>query len=88
MKRRAAIILGMLLELAIQTNSQSLIISELMAANKKNISDGFGESDDWIELYNAGDSSIDIGNFFLTDNIDNPTKHQIPSTKAYWTTSE
>ena len=39
MKRRGAIILGILLELVIQTNGQSLVISELMAANKKNISD-------------------------------------------------
>ena len=88
MKIREAIILGVLLPLAIQTSCQSIVISELMAANKKNISDGFGESDDWIELYNAGDSSIDIGNFFLTDNINNPTKHQIPATKPYWTTIE
>ena len=86
MKVLEAIVLGIVLTLVIQASSQTLVINEVMASNKTNLSDGFGENDDWIELYNAGDSAIDIGNFFITDNINNPTKHQIPSTKPYWTT--
>ena len=39
----------------ISIQSQSLIINEFLALNKNNIEDGFGESEDWLELYNPGD---------------------------------
>jgi hypothetical protein len=34
--------------------------------------------DDWLEIYNAGSVAVDMGGMFLSDDIANPTKHQIP----------
>jgi hypothetical protein len=36
------------------------------------------EYDDWIEIYNSGETAIDIGGMYLTDDLDEPTKWQIP----------
>src|SRR5690606_20921783 len=40
--------------------------------------DSFGEKDDWIELYNKGTEPVDIGGFFITDNLNQKTKYRIP----------
>ena len=37
-----------------------------------------GPGVDWIELYNAEDEAIDIGGMYLTDNLSEPMKWQIP----------
>jgi hypothetical protein len=57
-----------------------LVINEFMASNSEDsgISDPQGDFDDWFEIYNFGDTAIDIGGMYLTDNFDNPTKWQIP----------
>jgi len=56
----------------------SVVINELMASNSKSIQDSQGQYDDWIELYNYGTASVDIGGMYLTDNVSNPTQWQIP----------
>ncbi len=35
--------------------------------------------DDWLEIYNDGPIPVDMGGMFLSDDITNPTKHQIPA---------
>lgn len=59
----------------------TIFINELMASNVSTNADmvDFGDFSDWVELYNAEDSPIDIGGFYITDNLSNPTKWQIPS---------
>lgn len=34
---------------------------------------------DWIELYNAGSTPVDLTGYFLTDSPDQPTRYRIPS---------
>jgi len=55
-----------------------LVINEVMASNNTVITDPQGEYDDWIEIYNAGNGSIDIGGMYLTDDLEDPTKWRIP----------
>ena len=55
-----------------------LYINEFMASNSTINADEVGEYDDWLEIYNAGNNSLDLGGFFLTDNVDNLTKWLIP----------
>jgi len=55
-----------------------LRINELMALNEATLSDEFDEFDDWIELYNHGPASIDIGGLYVTDDLSQPDKWQIP----------
>ncbi len=44
-----------------------LVINEFMASNDVTAADVDGEFDDWIELYNNGNTSIDLGGYFLSD---------------------
>lgn len=57
----------------------SLFINEVMALNNGFVQDEHGESDDWIELYNPGPDTIDIGGFYITDDKLNLTKHALPT---------
>ncbi|MEZ4887847.1 MAG: CotH kinase family protein [Chitinophagales bacterium] len=56
----------------------NLRINEFMVSNSQTIADEFEEYDDWIELYNAGNTPIYLGDKFLTDNLSNPDKWQLP----------
>jgi hypothetical protein len=55
----------------------SLVINELVASNNT-YPDPEGQYDDWFEIYNFGDTPIDLAGMYLTDNLGNPTKWQIP----------
>ncbi len=60
--------------------SQNLFINEFLASNSTVLADEFGGFDDWVEIYNAEAFSVDIGGMFVTDDLANPTKWQIPNT--------
>ena len=47
-----------------------LVINEVMASNDITIADPQDEYDDWIEIYNYGDTAFDIGGMYLTDDLD------------------
>lgn len=44
-----------------------LSINELQPSNKDVITDEYGEADDWIEIFNAGDVPVDLQGFRLAD---------------------
>jgi hypothetical protein len=54
----------------------TVIISEFMADNKDGIHDEDGDESDWIELYNAGFETVNLGGWHLTTQ---------PNTLAQWT---
>jgi hypothetical protein len=56
----------------------SLVINEFMASNNDTIADPQGQYDDWIEIWNSGLKSIDVGGMFLTDNLSDPIMWRIP----------
>src|ERR1051325_1611496 len=56
------------------------IITEFMANNSTSISDDFGDKSDWIEIYNRGTNAMDLAGWYLTDDANNLTKWQFPST--------
>ncbi len=43
------------------------------------LGDNFGETPDWIELYNAGSTSVSLAGCHLSDKISNPIKWAIPA---------
>jgi len=59
----------------------TLSINEFMADSDGNIEDPDepGAYEDWIELYNSGPTAFDLGGTFLTDDLADPTKWQIPA---------
>jgi len=61
-----------------QTTGEGLVINEFMASNDSTAMDPAGDFDDWIELFNMSDDTIDLSGFFLSDKEDNPSKFEIP----------
>ena len=57
-----------------------LIISEAMSSNGDSLTDDLGRSSDWLEVYNAGDASVSLDGFYLTDDAETPTKWKFPKT--------
>ena len=47
----------------------TLVINEFMAENDRFIQDPNGDYQDWIEIYNYGDYTVDIGGMYLTDDV-------------------
>ncbi|MBN2019971.1 MAG: lamin tail domain-containing protein [Sedimentisphaerales bacterium] len=64
-----------------QFHTIPLAINEFMASNNSDsgIADPAGDYDDWIEIYNSGNTPFDMAGIYITDNLDNPTKWQIPT---------
>lgn len=56
----------------------TVVINELMADNDNVIMDPQGDFDDWLELYNSTDSSVNLSGMYLSDKENNPTKWQFP----------
>lgn len=55
-------------------------INEFMASNRRTIADEVGQYPDWVELYNAGDTSIEMRTMYLTDDLSRPMKWSFPDT--------
>lgn len=66
-----------------------LVINEFMADNTSccpDNSSGTNEFDDWIEIYNKGDVSVNIGGMYLSDAKSDPFKSKIPTDNPSLTT--
>src|SRR5687768_14535541 len=62
-----------------QLLAADVLITEFMASNNGGLRDGDGDSSDWIELFNAGDSAVDLGGYFLTEEADELSKWPFPA---------
>ncbi|MDP7442161.1 MAG: lamin tail domain-containing protein, partial [Verrucomicrobiota bacterium] len=58
-----------------------VIISEFLAVNDKGLVSAGGERSDWIEIHNAGDATIDLAGWTLTDDAENLAKWTFPAVK-------
>ena len=65
----------------ISSTNPSLAINELMAKNTAYIQDDYSEYDDWIEIYNYGDSPIPLGDKYITKNDDLDNLWKLPNTE-------
>ena len=63
-----------------------LIINEFMASNQTAYQDEYGQYEDWIEIYNAGQQVVNIGGLYFTDNLSDPYKWRIPDVYPEQTT--
>ena len=64
----------------------SLVINEVMASNTAALKDPQGQFDDWIEIHNSGTVAADLGGLYLTDDVNSPTRWQIPLANPSLTT--
>ncbi len=67
-------------------NVPVLYVNELQPVNNTTITDEHGDYDDWIEIYNPTSSDVNIGGYYMTDDLNNPAKYQIPTTEPDSTT--
>jgi len=66
-----------------------LVINEYLAYNTTCCPDtdsGVNEYDDWVEIFNAGNTAVDVGGMYLSDSLANPFQFQIPKTNPAKTT--
>ncbi len=59
--------------------AKSVVINELMASNNSVIADLAGEFDDWVELKNTTNASINLSGVYLSDDPFVPAKWAFPS---------
>ncbi len=62
----------------------TMFINEWLADNTHTLADpADGNYEDWFELYNPGPNAADVGGYYLTDDLANPTKFLIPANGQY-----
>jgi hypothetical protein len=72
-------------------NLPDLRINEFLASNVACCPDtdgGTEEFDDWVEIFNAGSTPVNIGGMYLSDDKSNPFKNRVDDTNAELTTIE
>lgn len=65
-------------ETAIAQKVPGLQFSEILVMNDSNCVDDYGAHSSWIEIFNPSNNFINIGGYYLTDDLNNPTKYWIP----------
>ncbi len=64
-----------------------LVLNEFMSSNDNIVVPGVeGDFPDWIEIYNTGDTPIDMGGWFVTDDLGDVQKYQLPDDDSELTT--
>jgi len=62
----------------------TVFINEWMADNTHTLADpADGNYEDWFEIYNPGANAVDLGGYYLTDNLTNKFQFQIPNNGHY-----
>jgi len=62
----------------------TIFINEWMAENSQTLADpADGGFEDWFELFNPGTNTVDLGGFFLTDDLSEPFEFRIPDNGHY-----
>src|SRR5687768_12935892 len=56
-----------------------VIISEFMASNTRTLLDEDGETSDWIEVFNLGQTNVNLNGWGLTDTATDPRRWRFPS---------
>ena len=65
-----------------QTNGvkeNGLVLNEWMANNTNTVQDEYGEYNDWIELYNNSNQTINLNGYFLSNKANEATKYAFPN---------
>ncbi|MCK3685151.1 OadG family transporter subunit [Maribellus sp. YY47] len=60
-------------------NVSDLKFNEILVHNDSLNVDAFGMHSSWIEIFNSGYNTVDIGGCYLTNDKSNPTKYWIPT---------
>lgn len=69
----------LLLFLSHTTNSQNIVINEILTSNSFINQDEDGSYQDWIEIRNNGATTINLNNYGLSDDLTQPFKWSFPN---------
>jgi hypothetical protein len=78
MKYRLLFTLLSIFSFSIYSHSQ-VVINEYSASNLDVIKDSFNSTEDWLEIYNAGDAAVDLTGWRLSDKEDDLAKWTFPA---------
>jgi spore coat protein CotH len=56
----------------------TIVINEVLSDNKNNVEDEYDDHEDWIEIYNNGNQTINLSNVYLSNNKNAPLKWKFP----------
>ncbi len=59
--------------------TRRLVINEFLSSNNTAATDEYGEFDDYVEIYNPTDATVDMSGMFLTDDLDSKSQYRIPT---------
>ncbi len=69
----------LLMPTILTASGSALCINEFCAKNVAQYVDShFGEYEDWIEIYNRADTALDLGGYYLSDDLKQADKWRIP----------
>ncbi len=57
----------------------SIVINELLAENKDNEEDEYDDREDWLEIYNTSNQTVDLSNVYLSNSAVTPLKWKFPA---------
>jgi hypothetical protein len=75
---RVALAILLLQLIASASLAGGLYINEIMASNVLAYASPAGEYEDWIEIYNAGSTPVDLAGYYFTDDLQSGDSWQIP----------
>ena len=78
-KQIYAILIGLFLIQTYSNSKAQVVINEYSAANLKQYADIYGKFEDWIELYNNSNATINIGGYRLSDDSLELNKYILPA---------
>jgi hypothetical protein len=77
---RSLLVLAVLCAVSFSASAQSIVINEVMSSNGETIADEDGDFPDWVELYNAGATPVDLTGFGISDDVDQAFRWSLPDT--------
>ncbi|NTW25472.1 MAG: hypothetical protein HGA37_12300, partial [Lentimicrobium sp.] len=82
MKKSLSLLTALVLFLTVintEKISAQVVINEYSCSNFTGFPDNYDAFEDWIELYNAGNTSVNLGGYYLSDQATAPQMWQIPA---------
>ena len=65
--------------LAVAQNPTDLIIGEVLVENTSGLTDGYGQRNGWIEIFNTSNGTVKFGGCYLSDDRSDLKKYHIPT---------
>ncbi|MFN0031449.1 MAG: lamin tail domain-containing protein [Flavobacteriales bacterium] len=60
----------------------NLVINEVMMANQNDVTDNYGELEDWFEIYNPTNAAVNLAGYYFSDDPEVPMKWVVSSSFA------